>query len=947
MLTNWKSNQLRLINDFSRLLFLINTPADFAKGIREIFSKVFTEIELFALFRYNWEDGGFAVTSSNYLNHISNINLEKGRVEKLLQGFIKVGTIECNNNSAVERKSNIMPLLNPSLKGSEILVPLYPVNEPTGLLYIFSRKTDFFDEEKVEFFRFAGNMLARTWNQINYQALQIKSHKKAELEVINQKNFMNQIFDYLPVNIFMKDDQGRYIYVNKNLEDSTGIKSKDALGKTVFDLFPEQSAKTLNDEEIEIRHTDKEKLSQHELEIDGRKRHFFTGVKSIETPGEKELLIGFSIDITQNIQANRIIDDQKKFYEQIFNAVPNYIYVKNKEGKFLLVNEAVARMFDTSLNQILLTGIAKPDNYLFDEKLNREIDARVLANGETIEYEESVVLKSGEERWYHTTKKPLPDKEGNVNILGISVDITDRKKHSDEIVKAKQAKELFLANMSHEIRTPINGIVGMVNLLEEIPATDEQKKYLTAIKISSQNLQVIINDILDLSAVETGNMKFERIGFNLKSMLSTLISSFSYASKQKGISITLHFDPYIDQVLIGDPVRLNQILSNLIGNSVKFTKRGFVKVYALKINETDGRGRFQFIIDDSGIGIAEEKIEKVFENFEQGDISINRKFGGTGLGLAIVKQLVDAQKGSIKVESKPSKGTKFTVELSFDIGTEADLSENNTATTSDDKSSKLDLSKYKLLLVEDNEVNILYTKKILQNWNCIPDEAKNGLIALEKLKDHDYDLVLMDVRMPVMDGFEASKFIRTNFKPPKSKVPIIALTANAIKGDDEKCLQAGMNDYISKPFLPDTLRTKIVSNMNLEGFTKKVAPMIKQQAVGTKSIDLTFLKEMSENDSNFIADLIQSFITQFPKDMENVWFHFQNAEYDDVANLIHKIKPSITFIGIHELKDLVVEIEDNAKKRQIDPIEDQLKLVDKICKKAIAELLDELPSYKK
>jgi CheY-like chemotaxis protein len=198
-----------------------------------------------------------------------------------------------------------------------------------------------------------------------------------------------------------------------------------------------------------------------------------------------------------------------------------------------------------------------------------------------------------------------------------------------------------------------------------------------------------------------------------------------------------------------------------------------------------------------------------------------------------------------------------------------------------------------------------------------------------------------------MDGFEASKFIRTNFKPPKSNVPIIALTANAIKGDDEKCIQAGMNDYISKPFLPETLRTKIVSNMNLEGFTRKVAPMIKQQSMGTKSIDLTFLKEMSENDSNFIADLIQSFITQFPKDMENVWFHFQNAEYDDVANLIHKIKPSITFMGIHELKDLVVEIEDNAKKRQIDTIEDQLKLVDKICKKAIAELLDELPVYKK
>jgi len=464
-------------------------------------------------------------------------------------------------------------------------------------------------------------------------------------------------------------------------------------------------------------------------------------------------------------------------------------------------------------------------------------------------------------------------------------------------------------------------------------------------KIAPKNLQVIINDILDLSAIESGNIKFERIGFNLKSFFNTLISSFSYTAKQKGISITLNFDPYIDEVVIGDPVRLNQIISNLIGNAVKFTKRGFVKVYALKIGEDNKIGDFQFIIDDSGIGIPDDKIQKVFENFEQGDATINRKYGGTGLGLAIVKQLVESQNGSIVVQSRPGRGTKFTVSLKLEIGKEEDLDESKTPLTKYEHSEKkLDLSKHKILLVEDNEVNLLYTRKVLQNWNCNPDEAKNGLIALEKLKENNYDLILMDVRMPIMDGFEATKFIRANFSPPKCNTPIIALTANAIKGDDDKCLAAGMNDYISKPFQPETLKNKIIGNMDLEGFTNKVPNRTKPEPYKGKTIDLNYLKEMSDNDVGFITDMVKSFINQAPKDMENIWFHFSNEEYDEVANIIHKIKPSITFMGIHELKDLVLEIEDNAKHKKIDPLKGQLEKFELVCQRAILELKEEFAS---
>ena len=946
-MTSDNSGTLNIINDFSRQLFLIKTPADFDKGLKDIFSCVLPDIELFAIFRYQWENDEFSIISSNYLKHPDDVPINKNELKNLLSDIIQGNKLYCNSDLSEGRKAEIWEMLNSASTGSEVLVPLVPVNEPVGIMYAYTREPGFFSAQNQNFIRLITNMIARTWNIVYYQAHQIKSHKKAELEMVNQKNFMHEIFDYLPINIFIKDEEGKFIYLNKNSEDSHGFRLEDVKGKTVREIYPRPISAELENDDKFIRKNKRSLIKEYELEIKGRKRYYIIGKKLMHTADQRELLIGFAVDVTQNILANKAIEEQKKFFQQIFDTVPNYIYVKNKNGRYIMVNESGARHFGLTKEQILEPNAIDPEEFRIDLKLNDETDKTVLETGKSLEYEEAIILKNGEKRWYHTTKKPLPDKDGNVNILGISVDITERKRHSDELIKAKQAKEQFLANMSHEIRTPINGIVGMVNLLEEIPATEEQKKYLHAIKTSSENLQVIINDILDLSAIESGNIKFERINFNLRTFFNTLISSFNYAAKQKGLSITLNFDPYIDEVVIGDPVRLNQIMSNLIGNAVKFTKRGYVKVYALKLEEKDGIGLFQFIVDDSGIGIPDDKLQKVFENFEQGDAAITRKFGGTGLGLAIAKQLVEAQNGTIKVESKVGKGTKFTVNLHYEIGT-AENDENGQREAADFEmtgSEELDLSKYRLLLVEDNEVNLLYTKKILQKWNCTPDEAKNGLDALEKVKENDYDLILMDVRMPTMDGFEATKFIRANFNHPKSKVPIIALTANAIKGDDKRCFSAGMNDYLSKPFQPETLRNKIISNMHLEGFSKKISVQTIAPQDPQKTTDLSYLKSMSDNDTKFIVEMVQSFINQTPVDLSKIKDHFSNNELEEAANLLHKMKPSIAFMGIHQLKDLIVEMEANARQGDSAILENQIKTFERICMEAIAELSEEVVSF--
>jgi PAS domain S-box-containing protein len=933
----------KIIDEFSRYIFLIRQPADFNKGLQDAFEKALPHIEKFALLKLNWPGEPLTLISSNYMVSLEDIAIEKEDLKQLMVDFIEEGKAICNSDIMHTRLGSLPSILNPAKNGSEAIVPLVPVNDPLGFLYLYSEQAGILNDEALGAYQLVANMLARALNLLNYHAQQIKSHRRAELEVLNQKNFMNEVFNYLPINLFIKHIDGKYIYINKSAERTTGVSAKEAEGKTVHDLFPKESAERFAADDMEVIDTNMPILRQYELQIGGSRRHLLTGKKLVTTADKKAFLIGFSIDITQNVLAGKTIVEQKKFYAQIFNTVPNSIYIKDQQGNYLLVNEAVAKLFDSTPNQILIEGIENRDGYQIDGQLNNETDAKVLETGDTIEYEEALVLPGGEKKWFLTTKKPLPDENGNIRILGISIDITDRKNHSDELLKAKQAKEQFLANMSHEIRTPINGIVGMVNLLDEIPTTGEQKKYLSAIKASSQNLQVIINDILDLSAVESGSLRFEQIGFNLKEMLGSLVNSFSYAAKQKGITITLNYDPYIDEVLIGDPVRLNQVITNLVGNAVKFTTHGYVKVYALKAGEGRLGGKFQFIVDDSGIGISEDKVKKVFENFEQGDVSINRKYGGTGLGLAIARQLVEAQNGKIYWTPKSGKGTKFVVELEFQIGTKADLDQNvNSSTGNDQDPTGFNLSNCNILVVEDNEVNMLYTRKTLENWHCHPDEAKNGLIALEKLKEKNYDLILMDVRMPEMDGFEASKFIRANFEPPASQIPIIALTANAIEGDNKKCIEAGMNDYIAKPFRAETLRNKIMSLIKMKGQTNEAESYVPlEEGTGSK-VDLSYLRQMSDNDQDFINEMIKSFVAQTPNDLDKISEFFANKQYDELAGIIHKVKPSITFMGINDLKDLVLEIEEHAKNKLGEILENELKIFNNTCWKAIEELRAEL-----
>jgi PAS domain S-box-containing protein len=523
---------------------------------------------------------------------------------------------------------------------------------------------------------------------------------------------------------------------------------------------------------------------------------------------------------------------------------------------------------------------------------------------ETVEFQ--FLCKDGTFKYLEFNSINLKQKEGVQGLILDCRDIMQRKKDAEELLRAQKAKDQFLANISHEIRTPINGIAGMATLLSKNPTPEDQMTYLSAIKSAADNLKVIINDILDLASTDSGKLKFEKIGFSPEELLVSLAGSFSVQAKDKGINFSFNLDKNANRIFIGDPVRLNQILINLISNAIKFTHSGYIRIRVCAEGLRKSRCRLRFDVEDTGIGIPKDKLSTIFESFSQADASVTRKYGGTGLGLTIVKQLVELQNGTISVNSKEGEGSTFTVSIPYSLGVASDLAEHTVL----DHSSSIHRNKLrdlKVLLVEDNDINRLYASSILKTWDCKLDVAENGLVAVEKVKKNNFDVILMDIQMPVMDGFEATKAIRAG-DAQRSKTPIIALTANATRKDIERCLNAGMNDCISKPFTPEELfRILLKHSGSIFKVTDPTIPKIKIQ------VDLTYLRTTLNNNKEFIDDLINTFLTSMPKSLSEIRSFSAAEDWERVSKAIHKIKPSLTMMGLQPLGLKVVEIEEKIK----------------------------------
>lgn len=571
---------------------------------------------------------------------------------------------------------------------------------------------------------------------------------------------------------------------------------------------------------------------------DGSIRHIRTrGELLLDEAGKVLRVVGTEQDVTEKKKEEEL-EQLSMVAIKSFNAVT----IANKDGKIEWVNEGFTNLFGYKLEdvkgtygEVLRHG---EDTGLAPES---EFYKAIISGKKPVSYESKNYSKDGAEHWVLTSFTPLLDENGNVEkIISIDTDIS-RQKHAErelilansvaeqsirhskvaleELNKAKEqletllkVKEQFLANMSHEIRTPMNAIIGFTHLLLKREKESENKQYLQAIQTSGENLLVIINDILDFSKLESGKVTFESIRFNVYELVSMLMDLMQPKAIERSIKLRTIIHKDIPETLIGDPTRLNQILINLVGNAIKFTNEGEVNLSISVLKKTRAGIELKFEVQDTGIGIPEESISRIFESFTQAANDTARKYGGTGLGLSITKQLVELQGGRIYVNSKVGEGSTFTFNLSFIL--EGVLWNKETGVMENQK-DKFPLKDVRVLVVEDNSFNQLLVTKILENWQCEIDVADNGIIALDKVRQKEFDVILMDIQLPEMDGYETTHFIRNKLEYPKCNIPIIAMTAHAFADEVQKCMNEKMNDYISKPFNENKLYDKILNAVEL------------------------------------------------------------------------------------------------------------------------------------
>jgi len=512
------------------------------------------------------------------------------------------------------------------------------------------------------------------------------------------------------------------------------------------------------------------------------------------------------------------LQKHKEFLQGITDSSPNIIYILDIiKLNFTYYNRDILKElgYHTVDNKKLIFHKFKEFLHENDQKkLNNHLDNLKKANTDQIyEFEYRIKNKNGKWVWYlnrDIVYKKL--KNGfTKEILGTTTNIDNLKKVEQESKQAKQIAERaleikaeFLSNMSHEIRTPMNAIIGLTDIVLQEPLEHSVRDNLKSINQSADNLLVIINDILDFSKIEAGKVKIENTDFNFIYQLDHIKKTMAFKAEQKNLNFSVIIDENIPEFLKGDPFRLNQVILNLCGNSIKFTQEGSVKIIVDLIKKDEKKATVKFLVQDTGIGITKDRQDQIFESFTQADEQTTRQFGGTGLGLTITKQLIKLMGGDIEVKSQLGEGSNFFFSLDFEISNETTNTPENYTLT------EKCLAGLSVLVMEDNLINQKVISQILTKWNCEISIADNGNLGLEKMKNQEFDLILMDLQMPVMDGFAATKAIRTGAVGINYlRIPIIALTADAFPETKKKVLEWGMNDLVSKPFRKAILNDRI------------------------------------------------------------------------------------------------------------------------------------------
>ena len=753
---------------------------------------------------------------------------------------------------------------------------------------------------------------------------EIEVRKQSENALKESEQKYRQTIEGASDIIYRTDLKGYFTYANKIALKITGMKEGDILGKHFSSLVREDyKKKALKFYANVFRKQIKTSYWEFPLSATNTGQEVWIG-QNITLLIDNNRIISIQAvarDITDRKLAEKQIQMSEEKYRNIIENMELGLLEMNESDSILHANDRFYEMTGYSLGEL--------DNECFlvkllDDRFKSRVSLnnlkKILGEEKIKAYEIQLRKKTGELIWVLASDSPLYDKNHEiVGSIGIYLDISERKEAEKELNRAKnlaeqsaKAKSQFLANMSHEIRTPMNGIMGLTGLLiNNTEVTGKQHNYLNAIITSSETLMVIINDVLDISKIEAGKFTIEKRNFKARDVISSIVEIFSNKAAEKGLLLNVDIDPTLPDILIGDVTRLNQILYNILGNAIKFTQEGEVKL-TVKVKKKNKSGvEVGYIISDTGIGIPKSKLTSVFRAFTQANGDTTRKYGGTGLGLTIVNKLVELQYGSITAESALGKGSVFTVVINYEI---AQNIQEEKAVNGCENSNNIDrLHSLNVLLVEDNPVNQMVTNDLLSEKGSNVKIANNGKEAIEILSSENFDIILMDMQMPVMDGYQATAYIRSKMEQGKQNIPILALTAHAIEGEIEKCKKAGVDDYLAKPFHPQALFIKIVELVDKMCTPVKDISQHPDNSEQEKVTDISILKEFTNNKTKLIIDTIHTLIEEIPKDVELIEKAFNEQNWERLRSVAHRTKPNFMLVASEGLKNDVLKIEEYAR----------------------------------
>ena len=753
-------------------------------------------------------------------------------------------------------------------------------------------------------------------------ALELKI--KNQVQLISNKDIrFKTLLDSIGDAIFNIDSEGYLTYVNTYAQTLSGYEKETLIGMHFSKLIAPSHRNGVVEYFGNIMENKRDK-TYFEFQIiskSGELRWVGQKLTFLELDG-KEYINAVARDITETKKTQRqlhvakaVIEKSEHKYRNIIENMELGLLEVDTDGRVIKAYPIFCKMFGYSESELL--GKKAELQFLDEENLAKfYAHQKLRKKGESSVFELEMTKKNGEKAFVLLSGAPFYNSDNKVvGSIGIHYDISDRKQLEEELKtskniaeRAQEAQKQFLANMSHEMRTPLNAIIGMTHLLGDTDLNNEQQELHKILSSSSGLLLSLISDILDFSKIEAGIVEIQDKPFAIARLLDELHNTFATKFKEKDIDINLNVADDIFPYLIGDELLINQVLINLINNACKFTKSGEVSINISVEHDDPKYQLIQFAVTDTGIGIDKEMLESIFHDFVQEDVTIKENYGGTGLGLAISKKLINVMGSEIQAASKKGKGSTFYFNLS--LYKEHNYQKESIAPTQismDELSAKI-----KVLIVEDNKMNINYICRLMNKWNLKYDLAYNGQESIDLCEVNDYDIILMDLQMPVMDGITASKHIRKHL-PQYAKTPIIALTASTLLTKKTLALSAGMSDFVAKPFSPGQL-SKVI-NEHLSGVLTNDDNNVVSTTVETKDeeLDREYLDSLYGGDAEYQIDMFEIFLSQVDEDTLALKSAFDSKDYEQVGKIAHKIKPGMAMVGLTDIQTILGALEKSSK----------------------------------